>query len=147
MSGKGLAVVDRDMADATLVYDDDCGFCTWWADALAERADLELVGFSELEPSLRDRLPENYERCSHLLADGTRYSCGASIEEAFARSDLGEPARPAIERLRSLGPYNDLREWGYRRVSGNRSFWGRLVSKTPPVRREAECDTRATRLE
>lgn len=135
MSDKGLAVVARGMADAILVYDDDCGFCTWWADALAERADLELVGFSELEAPLRDRLPENYEGCSHLLADGTRYSCGASIEEALARSDLGGPARPAIERLRTLEPYNDLREWGYRRVSGNRSFWGRLVSKAPPASR------------
>ena len=135
MSDKGLAVVARGMADAILVYDDDCGFCTWWADALAERADLELVGFSELEAPLRDRLPENYEGCSHLLADGTRYSCGASIEEALARSDLGGPARPAIERLRTLEPYTDLREWGYRRVSGNRSFWGRLVSKAPPASR------------
>lgn len=129
------------MADATLVYDDDCGFCTWWARFFEERADLEVVGFSDLddlEPALRERLPEHYERCSHLLADGTRYSCGASIEETLARSDLAIPVRPAVDTLRELESYNDLREWGYHRVSSSRAFWGRLLSETPPARREDE---------
>ena len=126
------------MAEATLVFDDDCGFCTWWAEFFEQRADLELVGFSEIDPELREQLPDEYEHCSHLLADGTRYSCGASIEEAFARSDIGEPARPVLENLREVGTYNDLREWGYRQVAGDRALWGRLFSKTPPVRRDPE---------
>ncbi|MCU4971319.1 DUF393 domain-containing protein [Halobacteria archaeon AArc-m2/3/4] len=125
------------MADATLVYDDDCGFCTWWAEFFDDRSDLEIVGFSDLEgkPELRAKLPDEYETCSHLVADGTRYSCGASIEEAWLHTDLGSFARPVVETLRTIGMYGDAREWGYRRFSGNRSFWGRLLSKTPPVRR------------
>ena len=128
------------MSEAALVFDDDCGFCTWWAELFAERGDLRLVGFSELdaEPELREVLPAEYDSCSHLITEDAIYSCGASIEEAFARSDLGEPVRPVIDRLRQVGIYGDVREWGYRRVSGNRSFWGKVLSKTPPARREVE---------
>lgn len=127
------------MTDATLVYDDDCGFCTWWAEFFDGRSDLEIVGFSELESdrwgTLRERLPEDYETCSHLVTDEARYSCGASIEEAWLRSDIGSVARPVIEALRDVDSYGTAREWGYRRFARNRSLWGKLVSETPPVRR------------
>ena len=36
------------MSRDTFVYDDDCGFCTWWAEFFAQRTDLETVGFDEL---------------------------------------------------------------------------------------------------
>ena len=123
------------MTEAILVYDDDCGFCTWWADFIDERSDIRLVGFSDLDTDLRDRLPENYEECSHLLADGTRYSCGASIEEALARSQVGPDLRPVVDGLRRLDTYEAMREWGYRGVADNRSLWGKLLSKTPPARK------------
>jgi predicted DCC family thiol-disulfide oxidoreductase YuxK len=122
------------MADAVLVYDDDCGFCTWWAEFFARRSDLRIVGFSDLTPVLRVRLPENYEDCSHLVTDEGVYSCGASIEEAFVRSDLGERARPLIERVREFEGYGTLREGAYRWVADNRDLWGELLSKTPPAR-------------
>ncbi|NHN47353.1 DUF393 domain-containing protein [Halostella sp. JP-L12] len=122
------------MAEPVLVYDDDCGFCTWWADFLARRSDLRIVGFAELTPELRDRLPENYEECSHLVTDDEVYSCGASIEEAFVRSDLGESARPLVESLRRFDGYGSVREGGYRLVADNRSLWGKVLSKTPPAR-------------
>ncbi|WP_254863508.1 DCC1-like thiol-disulfide oxidoreductase family protein [Halovivax gelatinilyticus] len=126
--------------DAVMVFDDDCGFCTYWAEYFAPLADVRLVGFSDLddEPELRERLPPEYESCSHLLTPEARYSCGASFEELFARSDLGRPARPIIERLRRIGAYGQLREWGYRRFAHNRVFWGRFTSRTPPVRREGD---------
>ena len=117
------------MSEPRFVYDDDCGFCTWWAEFFADRADLAIVGFSELDPALRDRLPDDYETCSHLVTDGTVYSCGESIERALLRTDLGVFARPAVERLRQFGRYSDVREWGYRRGANNRDVWGRLLSK------------------
>ncbi len=122
------------MGQAVLVFDDDCGFCTWWAEFVANRADVRLVGFSDLDPPLRGRLPEDYEDCSHLVTDEAVYSCGASIEEGFARTDY--PIRPVVERLRGVDAYRAAREWGYRRAANNRTFWGRFTSKTPPARRD-----------
>ena len=124
------------MTGAVLVYDDDCGFCTWWAEWLDARADLRVVGFSDLDPELRACLPDDYADCSHLVTDDAVYSCGASMEEALLRSDLGAPARPAAERLRRVGVYRAAREWGYRRVVDSRSLWGRVLSKPPRGRRE-----------
>lgn len=128
------------MNGPVLVYDDDCGFCTWWAEFFEARADLPLVGFSELDDDLRERLPAGYEQCSHLVTEDAVYSCGQSLEEAFARSDLGAQARPVIERLRELGPYNGLRERGYRWVADNRSSWGRVLSKAPPARERGDAE-------
>lgn len=126
--------------EPTLVFDDDCGFCTWWAELLEERSDLRIVGFADLddEPELRERLPADYRRCSHLVTETTVYSCGTSIEEAVARSTVEPVARPAVDGLRQLGPYRSLREWGYQRVAHNRGLLGRVMSKTPPVRREED---------
>lgn len=129
------------MTDAVFVYDDDCGFCTWWAEFFEDRANVRTVGFSELNPGLRERLPEEYDTCSHLVTDGTVYSCGASVEEALLRTDLEPFARPVVERFRRFGVYNDVREWGYRRGSTNRPFWGRLLSKAPPARKTDETET------
>lgn len=126
------------MADARLVFDDDCGFCTWWAEFIADRADVELVGFSALDPELRERLPEEYQDCSHFVTDEHVYSCGESIEEGLLRSDLGTTTRPVFDRLRGSGAYTGLREWGYRNVTHNRRFWGRLFSKRPPAREREE---------
>lgn len=119
------------------MYDDDCGFCTWWARYVAARSDVELVGYSELDEDgeLRARLPADFERCSHLVTDDAVYSCGASIEEALLRTDLGAPLAGTIGFLRHFPDYNRLREAGYRFVADRRGFWGRLLSATPPARR------------
>ncbi|WP_135304647.1 thiol-disulfide oxidoreductase DCC family protein [Haloarcula amylovorans] len=124
------------MSDATLVYDDDCGFCTWWAEFLESRSTLALVGFSELDENLRARLPEDYESCSHLVTDDRVYSCGASIEAALVRTEMGKPARPVAEFLGQFGEYETLRERGYHWVADNRDTLGKLLSKTPPARRK-----------
>ncbi len=116
------------MPEATLVYDDDCGFCTWWAELFAERSDIRTVGFSELTPELAERLPESYEDCSHLVTDRRVYSCGASIEEAFVRSDLGKQARPLVRFLRSFRDYDRYRERAYREIADRRDVWGRYLS-------------------
>ncbi|MFB6083386.1 MAG: DCC1-like thiol-disulfide oxidoreductase family protein [Halorientalis sp.] len=116
------------MTDATLVYDDDCGFCTRCAEYLDDRSTVEIVGFSELDADLRERLPEDYEECSHLVTEDAVYSCGESIERAFLRSEIGEDYRPVVEFLRSFEEYERLRERGYELVADNRSFWSDLSS-------------------
>ena len=123
------------MSDSTLVYDDDCGFCTWWADYIADRADFRLVGFAELTPEIRDRLPDDYERCAHFVTPAEVYSCGVAMEEAFVRSEAGEDVRPVVEFLRHFEEYPKVREWAYRVVADNRDVGGRIVSKEPPARR------------
>lgn len=131
------------MTEPVLVFDDDCGFCTYWAEFFADHADLPIVGFSDLEDDLRERLPEDYEDCSHLVTEQRVYSCGASIEEAFRRSDVGRPLAPVIESLRKFGPYNDLREWGYRWAAEHRTLLGKVTSRTPPARRDDRREARS----
>ncbi|MFB6300057.1 MAG: DCC1-like thiol-disulfide oxidoreductase family protein [Halobacteriales archaeon] len=126
------------MSDAMLVYDDDCGFCTWWADLFRDHSDIRLVGFSELTDDLREQLPSDYRQCSHLITDESVYSCGASIEEAFLRSDLGDDIRPVLSFIRQFEEYHDLRERGYRFVAEHRDLWGKLISKTPPARANSD---------
>jgi predicted DCC family thiol-disulfide oxidoreductase YuxK len=121
------------MSDVTLVYDDECGFCTWWADFFAKRSDFRIVGFSDLSDDERERLPDDYEECSHLLADGEVYSCGESLEQALVRSNLGESARPLVRFLRNFGDYNHFRETVYRQVANHRGDLGSVMSKTPPA--------------
>ncbi|PSP49813.1 hypothetical protein BRC75_02555 [Halobacteriales archaeon QH_7_69_31] len=58
------------MSADVLVYDGKCGFCTWWADYFARRTALETVPYAELTDNVRERLPEDYEDCSHLGRDG-----------------------------------------------------------------------------
>jgi predicted DCC family thiol-disulfide oxidoreductase YuxK len=126
------------MSDATLVYDDDCGFCTWWADFFERRSDLEIVGFSELTGDQRERLPDDYEECSHLLADGEVYSCGESLEQALLRSDVSDDLSSLVRFLRNFEEYPDLRETVYRQVADRRSELGSVVSKTPRAKRETD---------
>jgi predicted DCC family thiol-disulfide oxidoreductase YuxK len=122
------------MSDATLVYDDDCGFCTWWARRIAERSALRTAGFAELDDDLRERLPDDYEDCAHLVTDDEVYSCGASVEQAVVRTDPGEDLRPLVDFLRNFEDYGRLRERAYRWGADRRDVWGQFLSEEPPVR-------------
>jgi predicted DCC family thiol-disulfide oxidoreductase YuxK len=122
------------MSDATLVYDDDCGFCTWSAELIAENSDLRIVGFSVLTDELRERLPADYEECAHLVTADEVYSCGEAMEEAFVRSDLGRAARPFVNFARNFEEHERFRERGYRWIADNRDLFGKVVSKSPPAR-------------
>jgi len=113
-----------------LVYDDDCGFCTWCAAFVDERSEVPIVGFSQLTPELREYLPADYEDCAHFVTADRVYSCGEAIEQAFVRTSVGSPVRPIIDRLRGIEAYNAAREWGYRRVADNRDLFGKLLSKS-----------------
>jgi len=128
------------MTGAILVYDDDCGFCTWWANWIEARSDVPLVGFSELEDGsgtyddLRARLPDDYEDCAHLVTDGAVYSCGASIEEALVRAGPAGPLVEPIRFLRHFRDYNRLRESTYRWVAEHRGLLGHVFRAEPPAR-------------
>jgi predicted DCC family thiol-disulfide oxidoreductase YuxK len=116
-----------------LVYDDDCGFCTWCADWAVRNGAFEPVGFAELTPDEQRRLPDDYEDCVHLIVDDTVYSCGKATEEVLARTDT-VPAEP-LRFLSGFADYERFRENAYRFVADRRDQLGRVVSATPPVRR------------
>ncbi|CAI48378.1 DUF393 family protein [Natronomonas pharaonis DSM 2160] len=117
------------MSDATFVYDDDCGFCKWWADFFAQRTDLAMVGFDELSEAQLERLPDDYEDCSHLLTDAAVYSCGAAIEQALAEADIPPGSEEVFGFLRTFEDYERFRERAYREVADRRGLWGQFVSK------------------
>lgn len=113
------------MASPTLVYDDGCGFCTRAALFVARRADVDLVGFSELTDDLRARLPPDFERCAHLVTGGRVYSCGAAMERAYERTGL--PPSGVLPLVRRVPGYGSVRERAYRAVANNRPLLGRLL--------------------
>jgi len=124
--------------EPTLVYDDDCGFCTWWVDWAARHADLRIVGFSTLTPTLRERLPDDYADCVHLVTDDAVYSCGEAVERTLVRTDVAGDSRPVVDFLRQFEDYERLRERAYRWAADNRDTLGLVVSKTPPARRNRD---------
>ena len=118
----------------TIVYDDDCGFCTWCVEYAAARGTFDVVGFSELTAEQQARLQANYEDCVHLFVGDTVYSCGAAAEEVLVRLD--SPVRfPAKafqllpERVRGR-----IREPLYRWAAEHRDWWGKIRRSEPPAR-------------
>ncbi|SNR43362.1 thiol-disulfide oxidoreductase DCC family protein [Halorubrum vacuolatum] len=114
------------MAVPRLVYDDDCGFCMYMVQWLLRFGTFDPVGFSELTPDQKARLPEEYENCMHLLTDEAVYSCGHALEASVSRCG---PLGRAIVRVGRLLPYSErIRERGYRFVADRRAIWGRYRS-------------------
>ncbi|WP_458208506.1 thiol-disulfide oxidoreductase DCC family protein [Haladaptatus sp. NG-SE-30] len=111
------------------MYDDDCGFCTWSAEYADAHGDFELVGFSELTPDQRARLPADFEQCVHLLTDDRVYSCGAATEEVISRLDSPEHVAVELFRLLPDGTRARIREPLYRWVADHRAWWGKVVSR------------------
>ena len=115
------------MPSPVLVYDDDCGFCTRSARFIRRHGSVTVVGFSDLSPEIRSRLPEEYRTCVHLVTDEAVYSCGEAIERAFAETEL-VPA-PLFDVLRAIPGYETARERGYRLVAENRGTIGKFLSR------------------
>ncbi|MGB9964429.1 DCC1-like thiol-disulfide oxidoreductase family protein [Halobacterium sp. CBA1126] len=115
-----------------LVFDDDCGFCTWCAHFAERHGDVEIVGFTELSPDQLARLPDDYEQSAHLLTDDAVYSAGAAIERTLAH-DFPALA-PVFDVLREAPGYADLRERLYRWGADNRDLLGKIVRDEPPAR-------------
>ena len=125
------------MSDETFVYDEDCGFCTWLADYFGRKTDLELVGFDELTDAQRERLPEEYEECSHLVTDEAVYSCGAAIEQALARADVPPGSRDLFDFLRQFDDYERFREKVYWELAERRGLFGQFVHRDEVGGRDA----------
>jgi predicted DCC family thiol-disulfide oxidoreductase YuxK len=114
-----------------LVFDDECGFCTWCANFAARHGDVELVGFHELSPDQLARLPDDYERSAHLLTDDAVYSAGEAVERTLV---VDFPALgPVFDALRCVPGYGRLRERLYRWGANNRVLLGRIVRDDPPA--------------
>ena len=117
---------ERHRTRPQLVYDDDCGFCTWCARWAVRVAPVEPVGFSELSEEERTSLPDDWEECTHLVVGRTVYSCGEAIEQTLARSNV--PTGVAIGMLRNVPGYEEARERGYRWAAERRGEWGTVAS-------------------
>lgn len=115
-----------------LVFDDECGFCTWCANFAARHGDVELVGFHELSPDQLARLPDDYERSAHLLTDDAVYSAGEAIERTLV-VDFPE-LEPVFDALGAIPGYEPLRERLYRWGADNRVLLGRIVRDDPPAK-------------
>jgi predicted DCC family thiol-disulfide oxidoreductase YuxK len=117
------------MADATLLYDSDCGFCRWsLAKVLAwdRRRSIRPLALqsNEAERLLGD-MPEEKRMGSWHLVDGngTLHSAGAAFPGLFRLLPGGSP----LAALTSRAPR--LTDRAYRWVAGHRSLWGRLVTE------------------
>ncbi|PSP43538.1 DUF393 domain-containing protein [Halobacteriales archaeon QH_6_64_20] len=115
------------MTPPRLVYDGDCGFCTWSAEFVADHGEFELVMFDDLSADQRARLPADFEQCAHLLTDRRVYSCGEAMEEAFARTDLA--SAEVVPLLRRMPGHSMRRERGYRWIANNRDIFGSMLQK------------------
>ena len=119
------------MARPRIVYDDQCGFCTWSVEYAVARGEFEPVGFSELTSEQRARLPDAYEDCAHLLTDDAVYSCGAAAEKTL---ELMEPSSGYLfGALRRVPGYDRVRERIYRGFAENRGTLGKYRSSSPPA--------------
>lgn len=110
-----------------LVFDDDCGICTRSAEFLARHDGFDLVGFSELTPEQRNRLPEDWEDCAHFLTDEAVYSCGEAMDEAFARTRLVPYG--LVRSLRRVPGYRPVRNRVYRFIADHRPEIGRMIGR------------------
>ena len=118
------------MSRPRLVYDDDCGFCTWCARIARRYGDVEPVGFSALSDAQRDRLPEGWRESAHLLTDRRAFSGGKAVERTMAR--FHPAARAAFTALKLVPGYPPARERLYRWGADRRDLWGRFVAADEP---------------
>lgn len=114
-----------------VVYDDQCGFCTWCTEFALRRGDFEPVGFSELTPDQRARLPEQFETRAHLLTDDAVYSGGGAVEQTLVR--IYPVLGPGFATLRRIPGYAWVREKLYRFGADRRDLLGKIWGSSPPA--------------
>lgn len=124
------------MSNPVLVFDDACGFCTWWADFVDAHSPVEVVGFSVLAEPQLERLPSGYKSCAHLLTEDEVRSCGAAVEAALCKLDVVPAAWERAGPIRQHPSYAWLRERFYRWVAANRDRLGWVLSKPAPASTE-----------
>lgn len=105
----------------TIVYDEQCDFCTGIAKRLSRKYTTALVGFEELTDEQKMMLPPDYQDCAHVIIDGNVYSCGEAVEALIVSQSNG-PEKHFIE-LYHLLPFSEtVRESVYTAVADNRNY-------------------------
>jgi predicted DCC family thiol-disulfide oxidoreductase YuxK len=122
---RNLAAVQR----ATVLYDEDCGFCRWSADKLKAWDRRGALRFRPLQSSEADRLLEAvpHERRTtswHLVeADGRAWSAGAAVSRVLRALPGGAPLATLAESM--PGVTDRL----YAEVARRRGVLGRLLGQ------------------
>jgi predicted DCC family thiol-disulfide oxidoreductase YuxK len=117
------------MADATLFYDSDCGFCRWsLAKILAwdRRGAVKPIALDspEADHALPGIPAERMMASWHLLdPQGRLHSGGAAFAPLFRLLPGGSPLAALVARTPRAT------ERAYRWVAGNRQLWGRLITE------------------
>ena len=131
---------------ATVIYDDDCGFCRWTLAVLLDADHGALrplpLGTPEADYLLAELTPEERGASWHLIIDPpgpeqlsfdagpVRFSAGAAFAPALSHLPRGRRFAALVARI--PGPT----EGGYRWVAGHRGLLGRFVPG--PARRWAD---------
>jgi predicted DCC family thiol-disulfide oxidoreductase YuxK len=127
---------------ATVIYDDDCGFCRW---SLALLLDLDRealralpLGTPEADYLLHDLTPAERDASWHLVLDPpaasdteqlsfdvvpTRFSAGAAVAPALRLLPRGRRVAWIVARM------PERTERGYRWVAEHRGLLGRFVPR------------------
>jgi predicted DCC family thiol-disulfide oxidoreductase YuxK len=117
------------MGHAVVLYDRDCGLCTWSAERLrAWDGGRERLRFVPLQAPEADELlagmePERRYASWHVVADGDVRSGGAASVPVLRRLPGGRPLAWIAERLPRTT------EFAYRRVTARRERLGELLGR------------------
>lgn len=118
------------MSSATLLYDQDCGFCRWSVDRILawdRGGDVRAVALQsdEADLLLHDVEPLERMRSAHLVsAEGRVYSAGALVDPLLRRLPGGGPFATVARML----PGTTERVYGL--VARNRRRLGRMLGTT-----------------
>lgn len=109
--------------NATLVYDESCGFCTDLAQWAAEKGGYTLRGFEDLTATQEAQLPTPLDECAHIIDGPDVYSCGDAVR--YVLGDLS--GTTATYHALSLPGVRWVVDNGYRLVAQNRQRVSTLV--------------------
>jgi predicted DCC family thiol-disulfide oxidoreductase YuxK len=112
---------------AVILYDADCGFCRWSVERVAAWAGRRTIRLVPLQDGEADRLlagfaDEDKMRSWHLVASDGRVYSGGAVAPPLLRLLPGGRALAAV-----ASAFPTLTERTYRRVSGNRRLFGRML--------------------
>jgi predicted DCC family thiol-disulfide oxidoreductase YuxK len=131
------------IADATVLYDRDCGFCRWsLAALLALDRDRRLrpvaLGGAEADRLLADMSEQARWASAHLVtAEGRVFSGGAAVAPILALLPAGTPA----SRVAGLVPGAWVRGYGW--VARHRGVLGRMLPDGAKRRATLRIDSHA----